>query len=813
MTLSGRHRIALDRKGYLEYAMAGQMTTSPTRFSSHTAVVIPTYRQSQYLPQAIASALANAETSVVVVSDGCPDEKTRHILSSCAYTQSDRFVGVETSNRGPSAARNFGIQTALSLNPDLDYVFLLDSDNYIEADTIDRLKAVLDSAGDASWAYPNLHHFGQRNGLWSPPKFSRIRQMFTNHSDTGSLIRASVFRSGFWFDERMRKGLEDWEFFMRLTLGGHIGVAAGSVGFHYRARPMSITTEAIATAQEVFNEMHKDLLGVQPHARLLELESIDKPRFGISRECAKEVISVTNLKTESFSVDNRNNASPSYSVETSQDVVELLRRNRLLPGFLYMMQLWSNQCGGSSLFLVPSNRDDEIRISKWFDLDLDSALYPVPQGMTSKRMVVQIGQNHCSSDEFQKLLKGTSSLHLSYTDFSKPQESTNQVDVECLAPFIRRIPWAAKQTELSITFVVPWLGLGGVDACVIALARELRNSGTYVHLVITDDPRIEVTSQEIGIFETVTFVPTIFTVEERMEALIGAFSCAQVVINAHSALCYETFKTHRHFLTQQHCAYLHVFDVDPSGQIVGFPSIAASNLGSIDSYLCISQQMIELVHSLGVPKERAHLIPNSPIVPVQGECDSKSEAESTRPLRILFAGRLDRQKGLERLARVIELTDSSRFSFEIRGDVGIDPVNQDVIANILQKTNVSFGPAIIDRRELSDTYRSADIFLHLTRWEGVPLAVLDAMASGCVVVATDVGAISEVVINKQNGMLIDVDAEEEICLRATELLGQLCDDRGWMTDLQKEAIATATDLTWANSARKILKATGFSHVD
>jgi glycosyltransferase involved in cell wall biosynthesis len=64
-------------------------------------------------------------------------------------------------------------------------------------------------------------------------------------------------------------------------------------------------------------------------------------------------------------------------------------------------------------------------------------------------------------------------------------------------------------------------------------------------------------------------------------------------------------------------------------------------------------------------------------------------------------------------------------------------------------------------RSLLDLYRSANLFVHCSATEGLPNAVLEAMANSLPVVAADVGSMSDVVVNGVSGLLVppfDVDA-------------------------------------------------------
>jgi L-malate glycosyltransferase len=58
------------------------------------------------------------------------------------------------------------------------------------------------------------------------------------------------------------------------------------------------------------------------------------------------------------------------------------------------------------------------------------------------------------------------------------------------------------------------------------------------------------------------------------------------------------------------------------------------------------------------------------------------------------------------------------------------------------------------RRDLAEIYRALDIFVHPSRWEGLPLALLKAMGAGLPVVATRVSGAQEAIEDGVNGCLV-----------------------------------------------------------
>jgi len=75
------------------------------------------------------------------------------------------------------------------------------------------------------------------------------------------------------------------------------------------------------------------------------------------------------------------------------------------------------------------------------------------------------------------------------------------------------------------------------------------------------------------------------------------------------------------------------------------------------------------------------------------------------------------------------------------------------------------------RRDIPQLLAASDIFVLATAlWEGLPLTILEAMASGLPVVASDVGGIREAVVHLETGILIPPKAPRALSEALLELL-------------------------------------------
>lgn len=63
-------------------------------------------------------------------------------------------------------------------------------------------------------------------------------------------------------------------------------------------------------------------------------------------------------------------------------------------------------------------------------------------------------------------------------------------------------------------------------------------------------------------------------------------------------------------------------------------------------------------------------------------------------------------------------------------------------------------PFFSDPERMADYYRAADVYAHPAKAENLPLGVIEAMASGVPVVASEVGGVPEAVVHESTGLLV-----------------------------------------------------------
>jgi glycosyltransferase involved in cell wall biosynthesis len=167
---------------------------------------------------------------------------------------------------------------------------------------------------------------------------------------------------------------------------------------------------------------------------------------------------------------------------------------------------------------------------------------------------------------------------------------------------------------------------------------------------------------------------------------------------------------------------------------------------------------------LGVKEEAIDVIPNGVDVREFGrERSSKFRDRygvSDEAFLVLFVGRLHEQKGVEVLLRAAERLKDVDVYFLVVGS-GHKEREYKNLAQELQLKNVFF-TGEIGREEVLVAFASSDVFVLPSIFEGMPYVVLEAMASGRPVVASNLPGLSEVIAEGGNGVLFDTGSDKDL---------------------------------------------------
>ena len=202
----------------------------PTRIS----IVMPVYNAGQSLERALRSAVAQTyrDVEIVVVDDGSTDARTLAILEGAS-----RRPGVtvhRTPNRGPSAARNLGVERAHGT-----YVLPLDADDYLDPAFLAKTAPILDRTPDVGIVHTWIGLVGGHHGTWHTGPFTLDALLVRCTIHVCSLYRRPVWDAVGGYDPRFVDTAEDWDFWLGAVSRGWKAECVPEVLAYYQRSPTS----------------------------------------------------------------------------------------------------------------------------------------------------------------------------------------------------------------------------------------------------------------------------------------------------------------------------------------------------------------------------------------------------------------------------------------------------------------------------------------------------------------------------------------------------------------------------------------------
>ena len=210
------------------------------------------------------------------------------------------------------------------------------------------------------------------------------------------------------------------------------------------------------------------------------------------------------------------------------------------------------------------------------------------------------------------------------------------------------------------------------------------------------------------------------------------------------------------------------------------------------------------VEELGFRPENAPVVPSWSATPALLTIGGARQYDTVdRPVRLLFMGWLEREKGVfELLEACRQLDGSCRFELNIVGEGNASRAAREFVRRNHMDSAVRFS-GWMERLGVEKAMSEADVFV-LPSWaEGLPNAMIEAMAAGLAVVVSAVGNIPDVVRAGTEALL--VGPEDVPALR--EALKKVIDDPSLRRNLGEAGYSLAArQFTVEQAADRILQA-------
>jgi glycosyltransferase involved in cell wall biosynthesis len=171
------------------------------------------------------------------------------------------------------------------------------------------------------------------------------------------------------------------------------------------------------------------------------------------------------------------------------------------------------------------------------------------------------------------------------------------------------------------------------------------------------------------------------------------------------------------------------------------------------------------------------------------------------PARLLIVGRVVYQKGIDLLLEALAGIAQMEWDLSIAGD-GPQRESLEETAHSLGINNRIKFLGWQSKSALVECYRRANLFVYPSRHEGMPNVVLEAMASGLPVIASEIAGNEELVLPGETGLLVPPENIEDLRAAIRELI----------LDHQRRKIMGAAaqkrveeQYTWAGTAQQYLE--------
>jgi len=228
-------------------------------------------------------------------------------------------------------------------------------------------------------------------------------------------------------------------------------------------------------------------------------------------------------------------------------------------------------------------------------------------------------------------------------------------------------------------------------------------------------------------------------------------------------------------------------------RLLAYPALLAESIvfRKKARFIAISETTRNKIQAhFSLPKSQVSVIPCG----VDSDRFAPGKKENETP-RIVLCSRLDKRKNVPEAIRAFSAIPGQLSSMVIIGD----GAEKRKLAELARKSNKKITlMGSVDHNELQAILSRSEIFVTTSLSEGFGLSLLEAMSAGCAVIASNIGAHTELVRHMNNGLVYKT--QEEL----TQMMEVLLKDGELVRRLGAKARETALQYTWRKVAQRTL---------
>jgi glycosyltransferase involved in cell wall biosynthesis len=165
------------------------------------------------------------------------------------------------------------------------------------------------------------------------------------------------------------------------------------------------------------------------------------------------------------------------------------------------------------------------------------------------------------------------------------------------------------------------------------------------------------------------------------------------------------------------------------------------NMNCADHIFSYGSKVTSTINKRNIPFEKIIEIPTG----IEKEYTvDPDKIKLNKKLKFLFVGRDDPLKGVNEIFKALQKIDISLLDFEFIGP----------IPEKIHQKNIIYHGLVQNKQQIFKIMDDCDVLVLPSYSEGMPNVILEAMARGLIILATDVGAVN-LLVSKNNGVLIE----------------------------------------------------------
>ncbi len=328
-------------------------------------------------------------------------------------------------------------------------------------------------------------------------------------------------------------------------------------------------------------------------------------------------------------------------------------------------------------------------------------------------------------------------------------------------------------SSLRVVLMVPVLDFGGVESRTVVQATQLHRNGTDVRVCCLDEFGAAARQlADLGVpVDTLSVDPSLRSWRAPLAI-------------------WRYLRKHRPQVLHCQTGSLTVHAMLPAAALripvrvaeeVGVPRRSMVGRALVPIFYRFATDIVGVSNAVSdhlIDEDRA---PRAKVVTIYNTIDpsffnATTPDQNVRPVQVLAVGRLTHLKGYEFLIRAARLLRDREFDFQLRvvgsGELGSELT---ALVHLLELEDTVRLDGYSDR--VRSTLERAQIFVLSSLSEGLPLALVEAMAVGLPVVATNVGGVAEVLGPDASKSLVAPGSPEALADAIAELIAAPPEDR------------------------------------